>query len=113
MANGKRRAWLWALLGLGLGVGLGIVVFAVVLAGCGLVKGDPDGCTAEALRCQGTRLEVCDADRNWALITDCATVTPGIWACCPSQEACVPVAECGGDAGDQFADAGTMIDGGP
>jgi hypothetical protein len=106
------KRWIWALVGLCLGAGIGVGVLAMVLAGCDLTRAAPDGCAPEALRCAGTRLEVCDADRRWGLVADCATVTPGVWACCPAQEACVPAAECGGDAGDPFADAGKMVDAG-
>jgi hypothetical protein len=111
------KRWILVMVGIffGAGIGIGILVMALVgaLTGCDLVKKDTDGCAPEALRCAGPRLEVCDADRNWGLVADCATVTPGLWVCCPAQETCVPAAACGGDAGDHFADAGKMVDAGP
>jgi hypothetical protein len=96
--------WLWIVFGLICGMGFAIAVAAFAFSGCGRA----DGCVPEALRCQGTRLEVCDADRNWARVVDCADVTPGVWVCCPDQATCVPAAACGPSAGD--ADAGDAGD---
>jgi hypothetical protein len=104
------RSWFyWAVFILICVFGLGSVILVLVLTGCG---GAGEGCTPEALRCRGTRLEVCEADRHWARVVDCADVTPGAWACCLAAETCLPVGACSGDAGDHFADGGNMGDAG-
>jgi hypothetical protein len=107
----RNKQWMrrmgWALGGLTLGGLVGAVVLAVVLAGCGLVKGE-DGCAAETLRCQGARLEVCDADHTWVLVVDCAVVTPGIWSCCPMDGTCMPDTACGGSTEPAGGDAGDV-----
>jgi hypothetical protein len=101
--------WTWAMVGLFLGAVVGYLVITILLTGCGLLNNDTAGCESQTIRCAGEVLQVCNADGAWETITDCATVTPETWVCCPAQETCVPTGEC---VADHLADGGNMIDGG-
>lgn len=68
---------------------------AALLAGC-----PTPVCSTLATRCDGTRVEVCDADGQWQEVADCVEVartSGGEWSCAETTEdgeqihACLPV----------------------
>jgi hypothetical protein len=81
------------------------VVCLLLLVAPDLASCAPE-CTATQARCNGTRVEVCDADGEWQQVMDCAAVTGPDdvgWDCCLAPEsegeplpACLPSTECRG-----------------
>ena len=43
--------------------------------------GPQDECVPSDTRCNGSRVEVCDADGEWELAQDCRSI-PGDFSCC-------------------------------
>jgi hypothetical protein len=74
----------------------GMIALCLYFCGCGaefLHTGfGVDGCEPQDFQCQGTELQICNADKNWEPITDCTNFEPGDWACCNSE--CQKVEEC-------------------
>lgn len=78
--------------------------FLALMVGCG------DDCKSDSTRCNGARVELCNADGEWELSVDCTNIEDfdaGIdWMCCvdPSDgwHSCLPSDECNVDidAGD-------------
>lgn len=72
-------------------------LLALTLAGC-----PAPVCSTLATRCDGTRVEVCDADGQWQEVQDCSRLwetSGGEWTCEPTTSdgvevhACLPVGE--------------------
>ncbi len=78
-----------------------ILVFLMVLA-CFLLSCH-DGCVEEETKCDGTKVMICDGEKDWHVMMNCAAVEPVDlgWTCCPFENdfACIPQDECvlGGD----------------
>lgn len=78
--------------------------FIVMLLGVALMgsRCNPDGCTIEDSRCNGTVVETCDGEQNWIPWIDCDGVDDDSgqeYVCCLDPEdatySCLPQEECG------------------
>ena len=52
---------------------------------------EPDGCQPESTRCDGTTIEICNADNDWETVVDCQT--EGI-VCCTEPDGTTCAEEC-------------------
>ena len=51
-------------------------VLGASFSGCG-----DDGCEVQSTRCDGERIEICNADKEWEFVMDCSGIEPGNWLC--------------------------------